>query len=221
MEKILQIPAKLVLLVVITLLIAVISPCFRTYAQKSQESKISNPDQWIYENGTTWHNELNLTVSKYIMEFDPNLNGVNFDTSLLRSDDLSTIYSAIKEKIVWKYEKRLIGIPSYKTGPWETETRTVMNDEVLPLRFCEESLIRFICDFKVTHLTFRYNKIDPQSTQLADSSITLTILANANVIDRLKSELEKQDYVKFIGRHGESNDGYFESSTPPRNDIQH
>jgi len=201
---------KQLAILVVIILITSISP-LNTSAYGQDKKSFSG-------GGVEWFNNLNTVVLKYVMEFDPNLCGVSFDTSLLKSEDLSSIYSAIKEKTVWRFGKKPVGTKLSKDGPWIKLTQKVTKGEVLPLRFCDESLVRIICDFKVSRLTFRYNRIIPGSSQCADSTIGLSIHADENLLDSLKSVFSKQGYVKFVARPYLSIEGSFESVAPSRNE---
>ena len=198
------------MLVVIILITSISLLNKSTYGQEAGEP--------ISLSSTIWMNNLSVVVLKYVMEFDPSLYGVSFDTSLLKSKDLSTIYGAINEKIVGKFVKKPVGNKLPKAGPWIKLTQEVTKGEVLPLRFCDESLVRIICDFKVSRLEFRYNRIIPGSSQCADSTIGLSVHADENVLDSLKSVLSKQKYVKYVERFGVILEGGFESAAPPRKD---
>ncbi len=205
-------PARLSILFIIASLSLVISPLHHFVgAQATGESRPP-----ISASGIIWGNSLNLLISIHVLEFDPNLCGVRFDTSLLRSDDLSTIYGAIKEKIVYKDGKRPIGILYPKDGPYIRLTQDMKKSETVPLRFREESLVRIICDFRVSGLDFQYSCVDTKIKELADSTISLVVFADDNVIDSLRSVLAKQNYVKFVGRFGVSSEGGFRSVAPHR-----
>lgn len=181
-------------------------------SQESQKTVMYEWGEVDFESGTTWHNHLTVIIKTSVMEFDPNLHGVNFDASLFRSNDLSTIYSAVKQKIIWKNGKRYKGFEPSRAEPWESDTVCIEKNEVLPFRIHEESLARLIIKFKTTHLGFRYNSIIPKSAQLADSSISLVISVDGKVIKELKAILKEQNYVKFVGRGGISNGGSFKPS---------
>jgi hypothetical protein len=211
MRRILKNLKKLLAMLVVIILVTSISP-LNTSAYGQEVRKPISYD------GVTWLNNLNTVVLKYVMEFDPNLCGVSFDTSLLQSKDLSSIYSAIKEKTVWKFGKKPVGIKYPQDGPFIQLTQEVTKGEVLPLRFCDESLVRIICDFKVSRLEFNYNSIIPGSSQYADSTIGLIVHADKNVLDSLKSVLSKQGYIKFVERSCIVLEIGFEFATPPRNE---
>jgi hypothetical protein len=188
---------KLVIIIIFAVLCPSHSAIYSQYSKNLIQEKLDP------KTGSIWHNVLNLTIPKSVIDFDPNLHGVNFDTTLLRSDDLSSIYTAIKEKIVWKDGKSFIGSIYVENGlTLKSETIALEKGEHLSLRFCEKSLIRLICDFKVTQITFTFNRVFHENAQLGNSGITLSILADINKVEVLKSELEKQSYVYFVGRQG-------------------
>ena len=211
MRRILKNLVKLLAMLVVIILVTSISPLHTSAYGQEVRKPISN-------GGIRWFNNLTVVVSKYVIEFDPNLCGVSFDTSLLQSEDLSSIYNAIKEKYVWKDGKKPFGGNYIQGGPFIKLTQEVSKGEVLPLRFYDESLVRIICDFKVSRLGFSYNRIIPGNSQLTDSKINLVVTTDENLYDSLKSVFYKQKYVRFAERPSISNEGGFEFAKPPRNE---
>ena len=193
------------MLAVVVLIITIFPLRYYSYAHESPKGNPAVRNDW---------GSLNLLISIYVLEFDPNLCGVRFDTSLLRSDDMSSIYRAIKEKIVYKDGKKPVGTFYPKDGPYIRLTQDVKKGEVVPLRFREESLVRIICDFRVGGLGFEYSCVDPKIKDLADSTISLVVFADDDIVDSLRSVLATQSYVKFVARFGLSMEGGFRSITP-------